>query len=240
LPGAWISARPAGSSRRRSAAADQPLIEDIRLLGQILGDTVREQEGAEVFELIETIRRLSVAISRDGSARRKLSWMRCCAVSRPPMRSASSAPSPTFPISPTSPRTATTSAAARRMTRWATGRRMAVSNAALPGSTRPASAPAVLSMLDSAWLAPVLTAHPTEVQRKSILDAERAIAALLAARDSLKGARDRERNLASLRVRVAQLWQTRLLRTSKLSVSDEIENALSYYRDRFCAKFPAL
>ena len=37
-----------------------------------------------------------------------------------------------------------------------------------------------------AYISPVLTAHPTEVQRKSILDAERAIAELLGERDGLR------------------------------------------------------
>ena len=90
-------------------------------------------------------------------------------------------------------------------------------------------------------MSPVLTAHPTEVQRKSILDAERDIAQLLAQRDDImlrasafeqrqdaSPARELTANEAQLRARVAQLWQTRLLRFYKLTVADEIENALSY------------
>ena len=38
-----------------------PLVTDIRLLGRILGDVIREQEGHEAFELIERVRQLSVA-----------------------------------------------------------------------------------------------------------------------------------------------------------------------------------
>ena len=44
---------------------ERPLVEDIRLLGRILGDVIREQEGAAAFELIEQIRKLSVAFRRD-------------------------------------------------------------------------------------------------------------------------------------------------------------------------------
>ncbi|MGP1693285.1 MAG: phosphoenolpyruvate carboxylase, partial [Giesbergeria sp.] len=44
---------------------DQPLIDDIRLLGRILGDVIREQEGAAAFDLIEQVRQLSVAFRRD-------------------------------------------------------------------------------------------------------------------------------------------------------------------------------
>src|SRR3990170_3844276 len=53
---------------KRESSKDAPLIEDIRLLGQILGTTIREQEGDEVFERIEKIRRLSVAFERDADA----------------------------------------------------------------------------------------------------------------------------------------------------------------------------
>ena len=102
-------------------------------------------------------------------------------------------------------------------------------------------------------MAPVLTAHPTEVQRKSILDAERDIAQLLATRadiqvraqlyNSAKDAltpRELAANEALLRARVAQLWQTRLLRYSKLTVADEIENALSYYEATFLREIPKI
>jgi phosphoenolpyruvate carboxylase len=44
---------------------DQPLRDDIRELGRLLGDTVREQEGAELFERVEEIRRLSLRFHRD-------------------------------------------------------------------------------------------------------------------------------------------------------------------------------
>jgi phosphoenolpyruvate carboxylase len=94
----------------------------------------------------------------------------------------------------------------------------------------------------------VLTAHPTEVQRQSILAAERRIAQLLAERDDILSApsstssqgctltprADAERG--QLRACVAQLWQTRLLRHSKLA--DEIENALSYYEATFLREIP--
>ena len=53
---------------------DIPLREDVRLLGRILGDTVREQEGEEVYELVEQIRQASIRFHRDNEvgARREL------------------------------------------------------------------------------------------------------------------------------------------------------------------------
>ena len=83
----------------------------------------------------------------------------------------------------------------------------------------------------------MLTAHPTEVQRKSLLDAELAIADLLAQRDGLEEGRERERNEALLRTRITQLWQTRLLRYRKLTVRDEIEKRLELLpNDVSCAR----
>ena len=53
---------------------DAPLREDIRLLGRILGDTVREQEGDETFDFVERIRQASIRFHRDNEtgARREL------------------------------------------------------------------------------------------------------------------------------------------------------------------------
>src|SRR5690606_33561781 len=98
----------------------------------------------------------------------------------------------------------------------------------------------IAAMLAGAHIGPVLTAHPTEVQRKSILDAERAIAELVAARDALAGGRDRDDNEALIRARVTQLWQTRMLRHARLTVADEIENALGYYQHTFLREIPRL
>jgi len=98
---------------------------------------------------------------------------------------------------------------------------------------------AIVQMLASSYIAPVLTAHPTEVQRKSLLDAERGIAQLLLAREALLP-RELAHNEEQIQARVTQLWQTRLLRDSKLSVADEIDNSLSYYETTFLRQIPRL
>ena len=67
----------ARSNRSDEALAleeDARLRTDIRLLGRILGDTVRDQEGADVFDLVERIRQTSIRFHRDEDklARREL------------------------------------------------------------------------------------------------------------------------------------------------------------------------
>ena len=234
-------AAPARFDALPVADKDQPLIDDIRLLGQLLGDTVREQEGEDVFDLIETIRRLSVAISRE-NAQGAAETLDMLLRSLPSDKAVSVIRAFTY-FSHLANIAEDRHHIRRREAHDAAGDRPQDGSlercfARLHDAGK-ASAD-VRTMLASAWVSPVLTAHPTEVQRKSILDAERAIAGLLAQRDTLRVVRDRERNLASLKARVAQLWQTRLLRTSKLSVEDEIENALSYYRTTFLREIPRL
>src|SRR5947207_6340430 len=72
-----LSETEARSNRNEDAQAleeDTRLRNDIRLLGRILGDTVRDQEGADVFDLVERIRQTSIRFHRDDDrpARREL------------------------------------------------------------------------------------------------------------------------------------------------------------------------
>ena len=84
-----------------------------------------------------------------------------------------------------------------------------------------------------ARVAPVLTAHPTEVQRQSILDCEREIARLL----SQSGSRS-EKKL--LHAEILRLWLTAMLRGTRLAVSDEVANGLAYFRLTFLNQLPRL
>ena len=88
---------------------------------------------------------------------------------------------------------------------------------------------------------PVLTAHPTEVQRKSTLDCQLAIAEGLARIDSADALPEEiEAATGELRRLVATLWQTRMIRAVKLGVRDEIENALAYFHYTFLDALPAI
>ena len=242
---------PSVSSRRRSAAAtrspaddaaakNRPLVEDIRLLGRILGDVIREQEGKEAFELIERVRQLSVAyrLKQDASAGRVLDRL---------LKNLSADQTVTV-IRAFSYFSHLANIAEdrhhvrRRNVHESEGHQqegsLAVAFERLHAADHRASD--IARTLEGAYIAPVLTAHPTEVQRKSILDAERAIAGLVGERDDLRTPQARADNEELIRARVTQLWQTRMLRTAKLTVADEIENALSYYQATFLREIPRL
>ena len=234
-------------------ANERPLVEDIRLLGRILGDVIREQEGQDAFDQIEVIRKLSVAFRRDADTEADKALKKLLkALSGD--RSVSVIRAFTY-----FSHLANLAEDRHHIRRRAVHERagdtqegsieVAVARCRWAGVTPKA----IASMLAESYVSPVLTAHPTEVQRKSILDAERDIAQLLTARDAI-----RERKLASastkdalspkelaaneaqIRARVMQLWQTRLLRFTKLTVADEIENALSYYESTFLREIPKL
>jgi phosphoenolpyruvate carboxylase len=233
------------SAPRRSGANDaaeknRPLVDDIRLLGRILGDVIREQEGKPAFELIERVRQLSVSyrLKRDHQAGqaldrllKNLSGDQTVSVIR-----AFSYFSHLANIAEDRHHVR------RRLHHERQGHHQAGSLATTferlaKGDVRAAE---IVKTLQHAYISPVLTAHPTEVQRKSILDAERAIAELVGGRDDLHTERERADNEDLLRARVTQLWQTRMLRTAKLTVADEIENALSYYRSTFLKQIPRM
>jgi len=239
-------APPKRTKARRDGAADdaasknRPLVEDIRLLGRILGDVIREQEGAEPYELIERVRQLSVAyrLKADASAGRVLDRL---------LKNLSADQTVTV-IRAFSYFSHLANIAEdrhhvrRRAVHEREGHQQEGSLALAFERLHRADhrAAEIARTLAHAYISPVLTAHPTEVQRKSILDAERAIAVLVGERDELATPERRADNEALIRARVTQLWQTRMLRTSRLTVADEIENALSYYPATFLREIPRL
>jgi phosphoenolpyruvate carboxylase len=236
--------KPAAKATRESAAEaadkNRPLVDDIRLLGRILGDVIREQEGQGAFDLIERIRQLSVAyrLKRDAQAGKtfdrllkSLSGDQTVSVIR------------AFSYFSHLANIAEDRHHVRRREHHERQGHLQEGSLAM-SFERLAEADVravdIAGVLQRAFISPVLTAHPTEVQRKSILDAERAIAELVGQRDELRSARELADNEALLRARVTQLWQTRMLRYTKLTVADEIENALSYYQATFLRQIPKL
>ena len=225
----------------------------MRLLGRILGDVIRDQDGDAAFDLIEQIRKLSVAFRRhaDHEADRALKKL---LTSLSGDQTVSVIRAFTY-FSHLANLAEDRHHIRRRSIHERAGDtqegsiEVALSRLRWAGIT-PA---AIVETLAGSFVSPVLTAHPTEVQRKSILDAERVIAQLLVARDAIKlrsgttparkdalTPKELAANEAQIRARVMQLWQTRLLRFNKLTVADEIENALSYYEATFLREIPKL
>ncbi len=247
-PATQAAAAPATAKRAPKAGPrtrddkDQPLFEDIRYLGRLLGDVVREQEGDAVFDVVETIRQHAVKFRREDDREaaqtlermlRKLTPEQTVSVVR-----AFSYFSHLANIAEDRHHNR------RRRIHALAGSTPQAGSFAYALQTLKAAGDAsgevIRRFFDEALIVPVLTAHPTEVQRKSILDAQHDIARLLAERDLELTTRERSHNEALLRARVTTLWQTRMLRDARLTVGDEIDNALSYYRATFLDELPAL
>ncbi|WP_225936192.1 phosphoenolpyruvate carboxylase [Caballeronia sp. NK8] len=234
-------AKPASRTRDDK---DRPLFEDIRFLGRLLGEVLREQEGDAVFDVVEAIRQTAVKFRREDDSEAAQA-----------LEKKLRALSPEQTVSVVRAFSYFSHLANIAEDRHHNRRRRIhalAGSGSQPGTIAYAiermrehkNISSTRKLLDKffgdALIVPVLTAHPTEVSRKSILDAQHDIARLLAERDQELTDRERTQNVAVLRARVTSLWQTRMLRDTRLSVTDEIDNALSYYRATFLAEIPAL
>src|SRR5947199_3312202 len=231
------------SNRAEEAQAleeDARLRTDIRLLGRILGDTVRDQEGADVFDLVERIRQTSIRFHRDEDklARQELETI---------LDSMSTSDTVRIVRAFSYFSHLANIAEDQNNIRQMRGRG--------PGGPRPSlltqtlshakaagfSAAELRGFFRDAQVSPVLTAHPTEVRRKSTMDREMEIAALLDRRERVQMTPEEvEAADEQLRREVLTLWQTNLLRRTKLTVLDEVANGLSFYDYTFLREVPRL
>lgn len=225
-----------------SGEKDLPLGDDIRLLGRILGNTVRDQEGPEIFDVVENIRRTSIRFHRDEDldAKQKLedilegltpeqevqvirafsyfSHFANLAEDQHHIRRTRA-----HDIACSPPRSGTLA--------------LALEVAAAAGM----SAANLKAFFDDALVSPVLTAHPTEVRRKSTMHREMAIADLIEKRGRGPWTPEEAEDIEDkLRRAILTLWQTNMLRQSKLTVEDEVRNGLSYYDYTFLRELPWL
>ena len=151
--------------RAEHPRVDHGLHEDVRLLGRLLGQTVREHEGQEAFERIETIRRLSIAASRDDreaaakldsllsqlTAREALSVIRAFSYFLHLGNIAED-------LHPLQQRARAEAAGEKAGAEPSLAKSFAKLRKASIGAGK------IAQVLARAWISPVLTAHPTEVQ----------------------------------------------------------------------------
>jgi phosphoenolpyruvate carboxylase len=211
---------------------------DRRLLGRLLGEVIREQAGEATFARIESIRRTAVRF-------RRAEYASGAAHDAGAVKAELQAQMDGLPIEETLHIVRAFSFFSHLLNIAEDAQQNRQQRAAPP--TRPGSlvgaleraaaggltAGGLIGWFATARISPVLTAHPTEVQRQSILDCERAIARLIAEPPAP------ERDEA-LHAEVLRLWLTAMLRLQKLAVADEIANALAYFRATFLAQLPRL
>ena len=232
--------RPSRAADAQAMEEDARLRDDIRLLGRILGDTVRDQEGADVFDLVERIRQTSVRFHRDEDrqARRELEQILDGMTIAETVRIVRA-----FSYFSHLANIAEDQNNIRRMRARSDANGGAGMLAATLAHAKSAGFEAadLRKFFSTALVSPVLTAHPTEVRRKSTMDREMEVAMLLDRRERMQLTPDeREANDEALRRAVLTLWQTNLLRRTKLTVLDEVTNGLSFYDYTFLREVPRL
>lgn len=206
------------SEQHPSDDKDLPLREDIRLLGRLLGDTVRAQEGEAVFDLVETIRQSSIRFRRheDHAARRELEAT-LDSLSRDQTIDVVRAFSYFSHLSNIAEDQHHIRRSRAHQIAGSTPKEGSLAHALERAFEAGMGSGELAAFFETARVTPVLTAHPTEVQRKSILNCQMAIARLLDERDRMQlTPEESEANTDALRRAVLTLWQTRMLRTEKL------------------------
>jgi phosphoenolpyruvate carboxylase len=215
-----------------------PLRADIRLLGGVLGEVIREQDGQALFDRIEAIRQASVSYHREPSQDRSESLQAL-------LSALDLDQTVRFAHSFASFSQLTNIAedqARRRLLRHpdADARPDTVTAAMEALQAEGVGRDEVLALVQQMYIAPVLTAHPTEIRRKSIIDRVGAISALLDAIDGRHSPVEREQLQAELHRQVVILWKTRLLRPVRLVVNDEIDTVVGHIEHTFLRELPKL
>ncbi|WP_280235253.1 phosphoenolpyruvate carboxylase [Nocardia cyriacigeorgica] len=218
--------------------ATRPLREDIRFLGGVLGDTIRDHEGPEVFDLIERVRIEAFRVRREEVGRsavadmldevdidvalpliRAFSYFVLLAnlaedIQRDRRRSAHEAAGEP-------PQDSSLAATYRKL-----------DAAALPGAQ-------VADLLTDALVSPVITAHPTETRRRTVFDVQTRITELMRRRQHYPE-RERAGLESEIRRQVLTLWRTALIRLARLRIQDEIAVGLRYYELTLFDVIPAI
>lgn len=219
-------------------SSEKALKENIRYLGRVLGKVIKGKEGEEAFQVIEAIRQTAVKFHRDEdptSARLLDQLLKSLGTEQ--MQSVARAFS------------YFTHLVNIAEDLYSHHQNRLHENNLEPGQLayslsqfeeKKLELKEIEAFFSSALISPVLTAHPTEVQRKSLLDTERAISALLEKKALPMSQQESERNALLLLGAITVLWQTRMLRFARLTVNDEIDNALTYYRMTFLDAIPEL
>ncbi|WP_343572876.1 phosphoenolpyruvate carboxylase [Mycobacterium sp.] len=229
------SLEPFGAVKRTRTGreATEPMRDDIRLLGTILGDTVREQNGDDVFDLVERARVASFQVRRSEIQRAEVAQL----FDGIDIRRA-------IPVIRAFSHFALLANVAedihrerRRAVHVAAGKPPQDSSLAatyLKLDAAHLDSATVAEALTGALVSPVITAHPTETRRRTVFDTQHRITQLMRMHARGQTQTDDGAEIdTELRRQVLTLWQTALVRLSRLQISDEIAVGLRYYQAAF-------
>ncbi|MBT0568038.1 phosphoenolpyruvate carboxylase [Williamsia sp. CHRR-6] len=227
-------------STETGRAATEPLREDIRFLGGLLGDIIREHAGEDIFGLVERARVESFRIRRSEIDRDDLAALLDgidIGAAVPVIRA--------FSHFALLANLAEDIHRERRRTLHIRAGEPPVDSSLAATYAKLAAADlddtTVGGALADAVVVPVITAHPTETRRRTVFETQRRITDLMRFRTRTELTPDEEAEVAAdIRRQILTLWQTALIRLQRLRIQDEIEVGLRYYDAAFFDVIPTL
>ncbi len=229
---------------------ESPLRRDVRSLGTLLGEVLREQVGEDLFEQVESLRHLASERRQaafDGDTARATSALQQALLlvhTLPVDRAYQLARAFGFYFELIN--LAETNHRKRRRLAGSLHSDAEPQRGSLQGTLRRMrlagySADDAMRMLRTVCVAPVFTAHPTEVARRSVISKRRRIAVLLEELDRIPASDDRMEQLQDdLLTEITGLWQTDDVRLQRPLVTDEVRMGLDYFNDAIFETVPAL
>jgi phosphoenolpyruvate carboxylase len=240
----------AGDAARRaeprgigSANARDPLAREVKLLGALLGQVIVEQEGAQLFELVEQLRRAAIRGRRAGPEESIETALHALDGRTPAeLLAVARAFTAYFLLINLAEekhrlRTLRRRERSSRRAPLADGIGAAMLRLRRDGVSRTE----VRALTDRIRLMPVLTAHPTEARRRTVLVAQRRLYRLLDRFDDPRLTRLEDRELRRrLREEISLLWQTSAVRAQRPTPLDEVRAAMVFFDETLFAVTPQM
>jgi phosphoenolpyruvate carboxylase len=213
------------------------LNDDIRLLGRMLGDVIADQAGVATLDLVEAIRRAAVGDADPAGLIELLDPL--------PIADALHVIRAFSYFAMLANISEDTDHARRRRALVDSGSPAPAGTLAHTLATIAAAGlnddDDVRQAVAATEVVPVLTAHPTEIRRKTIQSIQTAIAALMERRDRVSMNHVEEAEWRDeLWRQIVTLWQTAMLRLTKLRLRDEVNDAMRYFELSLLSQVPRL
>ncbi len=247
MPSLWLPASwPDRLAELLTADADlksAPLRRDVRALGTLLGQVLREQAAPGVYETVEALRQSAIT-RRETAAPPALDSNSPHLIEPDPVRAYQLARAFSFYFELIN--LAETNHRKRRRLAHELEESQKIQRGSLRGTLRAlkesgATLDETLALLNRICVTPVFTAHPTEVARRSVMFKRRRISDLLARLDTIPlPAAELDALEQALLAEITALWQTDDVRAARPSVRDEIRMALDYYHSSLFDTLPVL
>jgi phosphoenolpyruvate carboxylase len=256
MPSLWTPTnwpdRLAELEARAGERKDAPLRRDIRSLGALLGQVLREQAGNALFDAVEDLRRTAIARREADSKGDLAAGQRYLEQAEALTHDVAADARTAFFLARAFAfyfelmNLAETNHRKRRRRSALLDASTAPQRGSLRGTLRRLRAAGVsreeaMGLLGSVCITPVFTAHPTEVARRSVMFKRRSISDLLERLDTIPlPAAEMDSLEAALLAEITALWQTDDVRHARPTVRDEVQMALDYFEASLFETIPVL